>query len=153
MIGLACQQSVFQRYRSRKRLLAFYPQNGGESLLASKLCHCHAMYKHIHTHARTHACTHAHTHTHTHTHTSLTAICPGLPRWAGTRKVKPNWILLKQRTVSGNGISWAICKFAPCSRQITTPAPHHSVFYRPPNQVNQQRQSTEGTLCININGK
>ena len=29
------------------------------------------------------------------------------------------------------GISWAICKSAPCSRQIATPAPHHSVFYRP----------------------
>jgi len=25
--------------------------------------------------------------------------------------------------------------------------------FMPPNQVNQQRQSTEGTLCININGK
>ena len=25
--------------------------------------------------------------------------------------------------MSGNGISWAICKSAPCSRQITTPAP------------------------------
>ena len=25
----------------------------------------------------------------THTHTRLTALCPGLPRWAGTRKVKP----------------------------------------------------------------
>ena len=56
---------------------------------------------------------------------------PGLPRWAGTRKVKPIWILQKQETVSGSGISWAICKSAPCSRQITTPAPHHSVFYRP----------------------
>ena len=70
-------------------------------------------------------------HTHTHTHTRLTAPCPGLPRWAGTRKVKPIWILLKQETVSGSGISWAICKSAPRSRQITTPAPHHSVFYRP----------------------
>jgi len=49
----------------------------------------------------------------------------------GTRNVKPIWILLKQETVSGSGISWAICKSAPCSRQITTPAPHHSVFYRP----------------------
>ena len=56
---------------------------------------------------------------------------PGLPRWANTRKVKPIWILLKQETVSGSGISWAICKSAPRSRQITTPAPHHSVFYRP----------------------
>ena len=66
----------------------------------------------------------------THTHTRLTALCPGLPRWAGTRKEKPIWILLKQETVSGNGIRWAICKSAPCSRQITTPAPHHSIFYR-----------------------
>ena len=33
--------------------------------------------------------------------------------------------------MSGSGISWAICKSAPHSRQITTPAPHHSVFYRP----------------------
>ena len=48
---------------------------------------------------------------------------------SGTRKVKPSWILLKQETVSVSGISWAICKSAPRSRQITTPAPHHSVFY------------------------
>ena len=70
-------------------------------------------------------------HIYTHTHTRLTALFPGPPRWAGTRKVKPIWILLKQETVSGSGISWAICKSAPRSRQITTPAPHHSVFYRP----------------------
>ena len=61
----------------------------------------------------------------THTHTRLTALCPGLPGWASIRKVKQ--ILLKQETVSGSGISWAICK-SPCSRQITVPAPHHSVF-------------------------
>ena len=30
--------------------------------------------------------------------------------------------------MSGSGICWAICKSAPCSSQITTPAPHHSVF-------------------------
>ena len=65
-------------------------------------------------------------HTHTHTHTRLTALCLGLPEWAGTRKVKPIWILLKQETVSGSGISWAICKSAPCSRQTTTPALHYS---------------------------
>jgi len=46
----------------------------------------------------------------------------------GTRKVKPIWILLKQETVSGSGISWTICKSAPHSRQITTPALHPSVF-------------------------
>ena len=64
----------------------------------------------------------------THTHTGLTALCPGLPRRVSTRKVKPIWILLKQETVSGSGISWAICKSAPRSRQIAMPAPHHSVF-------------------------
>jgi len=69
--------------------------------------------------------------THTHTHTRLTTPCPGLPGWAGARKVKPVWILLEHETVSGSGISWAICKSAPRSRQITMPAPHHSVFYRP----------------------
>ena len=67
----------------------------------------------------------------THTHTRLTALFPGLPGWAGTRKVKPIWILLKQEIVSGSGISWAICKSTPHSSQITMPAPHHSVFYRP----------------------
>jgi len=30
--------------------------------------------------------------------------------------------------VSGSGISSAVCKSAPRSRQINTPAPHHSVF-------------------------
>ena len=74
--------------------------------------------------------------------THLTALCPGLPGWASTRKVKPIWILLKQETVSGIGISWAICKSAYHSRQITMPAPHHSVFLqagcpscRPTNRV------------------
>ena len=69
--------------------------------------------------------------TYKHIHTCLTALFPGLPGWAGTRKVKPIWILLKQETVSGSGISWATCKSVPRSRQITTSAPHHSVFYRP----------------------
>ena len=84
-----------------------------------------------------------------HTHTRLTALCPGLPGWASTRKVKPIWILLEQETVSGSGIIWAICKSASRSRQITTPAPHYSSFFTgrmpflPPNQ---QCQSTEGTM-------
>ena len=78
-------------------------------------------------------------------HTRFTALFPGLPI-----KVKPIWILPKQETVSGSGISWAICKYAPHSRQITTPAPHHSVFtgrmpFLPPNQ---QRQSSEGVQLL-----
>ena len=60
------------------------------------------------------------------------------------------WILLKQESVSGSGISWTICKSAPRSRQITTPAPHYSAFtgrmlFLPPNQ---QRQSTEGNCVV-----
>ena len=99
--------------------------------------------------------THTHTHARTHAHKRLTALRPGLPRWAGTRKLKPIWILLKQETVSGSGISWAICKSAPRSRQITTPAPHHSVFigrmpFLPPNQ---QRQSTEGKTAVTATSK
>ena len=82
----------------------------------------------------------------------LTALCSGLPRWAGTRKVKPIWILLEQETASGSGISWAICMSAPGSRQITTSALHHSVFtgrmpFLPPNQ---QRQSTEGNKSMHL---
>jgi len=49
---------------------------------------------------------------------------------------------LQQETVSGSGISWAIRKSAPRSRQKTMPAPHHSVFLqtgcpscRPTNSV------------------
>jgi len=46
----------------------------------------------------------------------------------------------------GSGISWTICKqSAPRSRQVTTPAPHHSNFYRL-YAPNQQYQSTEGNF-------
>jgi len=61
--------------------------------------------------------------------------------------VKPIWISWSKRLiVSGSGISWAISKSTPRLRQITMPAPHHSVFtgrmpFLPPNQ---QHQSTEG---------
>ena len=59
-----------------------------------------------------------------HTNTHFNGPYSGLPRWAGTRK-EPIWILLKQETVSGIGISWAICKSAPRCRQMTMPEPHH----------------------------
>ena len=79
----------------------------------------------------------------THTHTRLTALFPGLPRSAGTRKVKPIWILLKQETVSGSGISWDICKSAPHSRQIPRQHPTAQFFtgrmpFLPPNQQRQK---------------
>jgi len=53
-------------------------------------------------------------------------------RVSGHQKGKPFWILLKQEMMGGSGISWTICKsFVPHSRQITMPAPHHSIFYGP----------------------
>jgi len=59
------------------------------------------------------------------------------------RKVKSIW----SKRASGSGISCAICKSAPHSRQITTPAPHHSVFLqagcpscRPTNSFKHWRQ-------------
>ena len=60
--------------------------------------------------------------------------------------IHPIWILLKQETVSGSGICWATCISAPCSRQITMPAPTTKFFtgqmpFLPPKQ---QRPSTEG---------
>ena len=75
--------------------------------------------------------------------TRLTALFPGLPGWAGTIKVKPIWILLKQQTMSGSVISWAICKSASRFRQITMPAPHHSVFYRPDALLAAQPTASE----------
>ena len=81
-----------------------------------------------------------------HTHTRLTALFPGLPSWAGTRKAKPIWILLKQETVSSSGISWAICKSAPSSRQnhASTPPLNFFTGRMPFLLPNQQRQSTQG---------
>ena len=80
------------------------------------------------------------------TYTHLAALFSQVSRWDGTRQEKPIWILLKQETVSGSGISWATCKSASRSRQITMPVTRHSVFmgrmpFLPPNQ---QRQSIEG---------
>jgi len=49
--------------------------------------------------------------------------------------------------VSGSGISWAICKDTHRSRQITMPAPHRWVFYRPDALLPPNRQSTEGMTC------
>ena len=73
-------------------------------------------------------CTVSITATHTHTHTRLMAL--SRTTWVSQyRKVKPMSILLKQQTMSGSGISWAMSALR--SRQITMPAPHHSVFYRP----------------------
>ena len=54
---------------------------------------------------------------------------PETTRVSRYQKGKTNLDLLEQEVLSGIGISWAICKSAPRPRQITMPAPHHSVFY------------------------
>ena len=100
-----------------------------------------------------------HTHTHTHTHTRC-CMCTksGSKCWTPTivDSLWPICILLKQETVSGSGISWAVCKSAPCSRQKTMPAPHHSDFYRPdalpaaqPKHWRHQKLSFFKTLICN----
>ena len=68
--------------------------------------------------------------TDTHTHT-FDGPFSGTTRVSRYEKGKTISILLKQKTMSGSGISWAICKSAPSCRQITMPATPHSVFYRP----------------------
>jgi len=75
----------------------------------------------------------------------------GTTQVSGYQKVKTIWILLKQEAVSGSGISWAIGKSAPRSRQITMPAPHHLVFtgrmlFLPPNQQRHYLVLTEDKL-------
>jgi len=66
-------------------------------------------------------------------------ILSGTTRVSQYQKGKTNLDLLEQEIVSGSGICWVICKSAPHPRQITMPAPHHSVFtgrmpFLPPNQ-------------------
>ena len=97
----------------------------------------------------------SHTHTHTHTH-PFNGPFSGTT-WVGRyQKGKPIWILLKQESVSGSGISWARCKSAPRSRQINMLAPHHPTTqfftgWMPFLLPNQQRQSTEGKISGSLN--
>ena len=64
------------------------------------------------------------------------------------QKGKTSLDLLQQDIVSGNDISWAICKSAPWPRNMTTPAFHHSIFFTGQMSFllpNEQHQSTEGS--------
>ena len=69
------------------------------------------------------------------------------------QKSKTNLDFTEARDRSGSGIHWAICKSAPCSRQITMPAPHHSVFLqagcpscRPTNSIKALKAAFERKL-------
>jgi len=86
-------------------------------------------------------------HTHTHTH-PFNGPFSGTTQVSRYQKGKTNLDFSEARDNEGSGISWTICKSAPRSRQITTLAPHHSVFTgrMPFLSPNQQRQSSEGTV-------
>jgi len=73
--------------------------------------------------------------THTHTH-PFNGPLSGSTQVSRYQKVKPIWILLKQETVRGSGISWATTQF------FTGRMP-----FLPPNQ---QRQSTAIIQAVNI---
>ena len=82
----------------------------------------------------------------THTHTRLTALCPGLPRWAGTRKVKPIWILLEQDSER----QWhqlehmQVCTSLQTDNHASTSLLKFFTGWMPFLPPNQQCQSTEG---------
>jgi len=121
--------------------------------------HCSLL---LHAHARTHTparvrahargCARTHTHAHAHAHT-FNGPFPGLPRSAGTRKVKPIWILLKQETVSGSDIRRATCKSAPRSRQKNASTPPLSFLQagcpscRPTNSVKALKATVYNCNC------
>jgi len=94
---------------------------------------------------------HVHTYTDTDNHFS-TASFPGQPDHAGTRKVKPVWILIRQEMMGFGNMAVASAgpyakNSALCSRHITTTLPHDSL-YRPgalhdtePTVSKQRRQT------------
>ena len=87
-------------------------------------------------------------------YTCLMAFFTGQPGYAGTRKVNHSGFYWSKRWRGSSGISWTICKsFAPRSRQITMPVPHHSVFTGRMLLLlpNQQRQSTKGKYSTTTN--
>ena len=74
-------------------------------------------------HARTHACTHTHTH-------PFYGPLDFVWDYLGELVPEPIWILQKQETLRGSGISWAIGKSAPHHRDNHA-STHHSVFAGP----------------------
>ena len=88
-------------------------------------------------------------------HTRLTALCPGLPRWAGTRKVKPIWILLEQETER----QWyqlghmQVCTLLQTVNHASTSLLKFFTGRMPFLPPNQQCQSTESNGCLPILNK
>jgi len=66
----------------------------------------------------------------THTHTPVSRFFSGTAQVSRYRKGKTNLDFTEARDSEWQWHQLAICKSAPSSRQITTPAPHDCVFYR-----------------------
>ena len=67
---------------------------------------------------------------HTHTH-PFNGPFSGTTQVSRYQKGKTNLDFTEERDSEWQWYQLDICKSAPCSRQITMPAPHHSIFYRP----------------------
>jgi len=90
------------------------------------------------------------THTHKHAHTFYGPL-DFVWDYPSEPLPEPVWILLMQETVSGNGISWAICKSAlqPDRQSCQHPIMQFLTGWIPFLPANQQHQSTEGMFSLN----
>jgi len=65
----------------------------------------------------------------------LIASSAGQPESAGTRKVKPIWILMKQETIGWQWHQLDHMQITCTAIQISMPASHHSIFFSPVSGV------------------
>jgi len=82
----------------------------------------------------------------TQTRGCLMALCPGLPGWAGTRKVKPIWLYwskIQWVAVASTGL-YASLHLAPDRWPCHHPTPQFFTGWMPFLPPNQRRQCTEG---------
>ena len=96
---------------------------------------------------------------HTHTHTFNGPFFPGLPGWAGTKEVKPIWILLKQRDGEWQWYQLGymqLCTSIQTDNHASTPP--FSFLQAgcpsccPTNSVKALKASHKPTLCQNSDG-
>ena len=74
---------------------------------------------------------------------------------AGTRKIKPVWILIKQKMMGWQWHQLDHMQIICISLQTdTTPAPHHSIFCSPAalSNVQKKQKQCQSTECINMCG-
>jgi len=90
----------------------------------TQLATCPALTHHCYTHARTHA----HTHTHTQPFNGPLSRTTRVSRY---QKGKTNLDFTEARDSEWLWHQLGHMQVCTCCRQITTPAPHHAVVYRP----------------------